>query len=104
MVGIRFQIICICLLAVGLGPLARAGGPPPSYSALPPGVQKRVRHVVPVHRGKNNHFWSYRSWDDRLNCYTYFDPLQRCFFYWSAADNCYYPVPRRALHVTPVKR
>jgi hypothetical protein len=44
------------------------------------------------YRGYNHHHWAYRVWDGPHCRWQYYDPYLHCFYYWCAADNCYYPV------------
>jgi hypothetical protein len=44
------------------------------------------------YRGFEHHHWARQVWDARLNRWHYYDADLGCYFYWSPAQNCYYPV------------
>src|SRR5271168_2387755 len=35
--------------------------------------------------------YSYRTWNSRYHCYFYYYPWTSSYYYWSGANNCYYP-------------
>ena len=43
-------------------------------------------------KGKDQHFWSYRSFENRYGCYCYWYPTAGCYYYYCQPDDCYYPV------------
>ncbi len=43
--------------------------------------------------GYHHNHWSHCVWNARYGRYHYFDPYLRCWYYWNAPGNCYYPVP-----------
>jgi hypothetical protein len=36
--------------------------------------------------------WAHRRWDARYHRYIYFEPELRCYYYYYAPAECYYPV------------
>lgn len=42
--------------------------------------------------GPNHHFWTSRNWSSRYGCYCYWYPGNSSWYYWSAAQNGYYPI------------
>ncbi len=49
------------------------------------------RHGYFYH-GRYHSHWSYFCWDWRYGCRVFFDPGVRCYFYYCAPDDSYYPV------------
>ena len=44
------------------------------------------------YRGRDHFQWSYRTWNSRYGCFTYWDPCTSCNYYWCQPYNCFYPV------------
>jgi len=47
---------------------------------------------APVHKGKDNRFWSFRVWCEELECLIYWDPRALTWYSYHPASDTYRPV------------
>jgi hypothetical protein len=49
------------------------------------------------YQGRYHRHWRYSCWSWKYCCRCYWDPDAECWYYWSEADGCYYPLTYAAV-------